>query len=103
MSEDNDVEILNIYDKLKVKYDLVLTNTFDLDEGFTIDCPILVGKAHGQIIEMYKNKMFIISVMNDKQTMGIHWHPFDELSAIDDVIEFMEGKADYEMIPFNQA
>ena len=96
-------DIINVYEHLKDRYDLVLTTTSVLDEGFTIDCPIVVGKAHGQIIELYKNDaMFIMDVMDARQTMGTHWHPFDVEDAVDGIIEFMEGKSDYKMSPFRQ-
>ena len=78
-----------------------MTTTSALDEGFTIDCPILVGKANGRIIELYEDGgMFIMDVMDAEQTMGTHWHPFDVKNAVDDIVEFMEGKAHYEMRPF---
>ena len=45
-------DVLAVFEQLKDRYDLVLTTTSALDEGFTVDCPIIVGKAHGQIIEL---------------------------------------------------
>lgn len=41
-----------VYEQLKDKYKLVWTTTVALDEEFTVDCPIIVGKANGQIIEL---------------------------------------------------
>ena len=80
-----------------------MTTTGALDEGFTVDCPILVGKAHGQIIELYEDGGdFILDVMDEAQTKGTHWHPNDVDSAIDYVVEFMEGKSDYEMYRFKE-
>jgi hypothetical protein len=39
--------------------------TSKLDEGFTVDCPIIVGKAHEQIIELYEwDGMFVMGVMD---------------------------------------
>lgn len=96
-------DVLVVYNKLKDKYALILTTTSALDEGFTIDCPIIVGKAHGQIIELYSDdNMFILDVMDEEQTKGTHYHPNDVDSAIDYILEFMEGKSDYEMYPFKQ-
>ena len=43
MFETTDKEILAVYEQLKDQYDLVLTTSFALDEGFTVDCPVLVG------------------------------------------------------------
>ncbi len=96
-------DVLAVYEQLKDRYALVLTTTSALDEGFTIDCPIIVGKAHGQIIELYEDGGdFILDVMDEKQTRGTHWHPNDVDGAIDDIVEFLEGKSDYEMYPFKQ-
>ena len=98
-----DKDILAVYEQLKDKYPLLMTTAFALDEGFTVDCPVLVGKAHGQIMELYKDgDMFILDMMDEQQTKGTHWHPNDADSAIDDIVEFMEGKSDYEMYPFRQ-
>lgn len=96
-------DILKVYEQLKDRYRLVLTTTYALDEGFTIDCPIIVGKAHGQIIELYKDDpLFVMDVMDAEQTMGTHWHPFGVEDAVDDIAEFMGGKSDYKMSPFRQ-
>ena len=96
-------DVLEVYEQLKDRYALVLTTTAALDEGFTVDCPIIVGKAHGQIIELYEDGGdFILDVMDAEQTKGTHWHPNDVEDAIDDIVEFMEGKSDYRMSPFKQ-
>ena len=97
-------DVLEVYQQLKDRYDLVMTTTSALDEGFTVDCPILVGKAHGQIIELYEDGGdFVLDVMDAEQTKGTHWHPNDVESAVKHIAEFMEGKADYEMYPFRKA
>ena len=96
-------DVQEVYEQLKGRYELVFTTTSALDEGFTVDCPIIVGKAHRQIIELYEDGGdFVMDVMDEEQTKGTHWHPNDVESAIDDVAEFMEGKSDYEMFPFKQ-
>lgn len=98
---DDDLKV--IYEQLKGRYPLVLTTTAALDEGFTVDCPILVGKAHGQILELYLDEeMFVMDVMDAAQTKGTHWHPNDVEDAVKDIVKFMEGKADYELTPFKK-
>ena len=98
-----DEQVLEVFAQLKGKYDLILTTTAALDEGFTIDCPIIVGKAHGQILELYSDgDMFVMDVMDDQQTKGTHWHPDDVDTAIEDITEFMDGKEDYKLHPFRQ-
>ena len=94
-------DVFSVYTKLKDKYPLLMTTAAELDEGFTIDCPVLVGKAHGQIMELYEDGgMFILDVMDEPQTKGTHWHPNDIAAAIADISEFMDGKTDYELYPF---
>ena len=96
-------DVLAVYEQLKDRYDLTLTTASALDEGFTVDCPVIVGKAHRQIIELYEDGGdFIMDVMDAEQTKGTHWHPDDVESAADDIAEFMDGKSDYEMHPFRQ-
>ena len=103
MSENAVDAVAYVYEQLKDRYDLVLTTTAALNQGFTIDCPIIVGKAHGQIIELYKDDpLFVMDVMDAEQTMGTHWHPYDVNDAVEDIVEFMEGKSQYEMYPFGQ-
>ena len=97
-------DVIEVYDHLKDRYDLILTTTSALNESFTIDCPIIVGKAHDQIIELYEcGGDFVLDVMDAKRTKGTHWHPNDAEGAVDDIVEFMEGKCDYIMSPFRQA
>lgn len=96
-------DVLKVYESLKDRYDLVLTSASALDEGFTVDCPIIVGKAHGQIIELYEDGGdFVMDVTDAEHTKGTHWHPNDVESAVDDLTEFMEGKSDYRMQRFGR-
>ena len=96
MYDFTDREVLVVYEQLKDRYDLVLTTTAELDDGFTIDVPIVVGNAHGQIIELYAcEDMFVIDVLNDERTMCTHWHPYSIEDAVSDIAEFMDGKSDY--------
>lgn len=89
-------DVFAVYQRLKDKYNLVMTRTSLLDEGFTIDCPIIVGKDHGQIIWLYAcEDMFVVDVLDEAQTMCTHWHPYDVDSAAEDIEEFMRGKSDY--------
>ena len=39
----NDIEI--IYEKIKDEFSLVLTNSLDLDDGFSWDVPVILGKS----------------------------------------------------------
>ena len=90
-----DHDVLRVYDILKDRYDLILTNTAAIDDGFTIDCPILVGDAHEQRIRLYACEgMFILDIMDDAMTKGMHTHPLDCDAAADDIARFMDGSKD---------
>ena len=107
MFDMTDNDLFEVYNQLKNRYDLILTTTSALnrecDAGFTIECPILVGKAHGQIIELYVcDEMFVMDVMNDTQTKGTHWHPCSVKAAVKDIVDFMNGTCNYKMQPFSQ-
>lgn len=39
----NDIELTS--DKVKDKYNLILTNSFALNEGFTRDVPVIYGES----------------------------------------------------------
>lgn len=94
-------DLYEVYDQLKDRYPLTLTNTLDIDDGFTVDCPILVGSAHGQIVYLYADDgWFVMDVLDAEKTKGTHWHPLDVAEAVADILEFMEGKSDYELDPF---
>ncbi len=96
-------DVLAVYAQLKDRYDLTLTNTLALDDGFTIDCPIIVGKAHEQEIWLYEyDGLFVMDVMDAGRTMGTHWHPNSVEEAVCYIIEFMEGKSDYGLQCFNR-
>ena len=96
-------DVLAVYNRLKDRYPLILTNSMALDEGFTVDCPVIVAKAHGQIMELYEDGgVFILVVMDEAKTKGTHWHPYDVEDAAKDFTEFMEGKSDYGLTPFRR-
>lgn len=96
---DDDLKV--IYEQLKDRYQLVLTNTAALDEGFTVNCPILIGKAHGQILELYLDcEMFVMDVMDAEQTKGTHWHPNDVEQAVEDITDFFENEPKYKLHRF---
>ena len=93
-------DVLAVYNLLKDRYPLILTNTVALDEGFTVDCPIIVAKTQGRIMELYEDDgMFILDVMDEEKTRGTHWHPYDVEDAAKDFTQFMEGKSDYNLTP----
>ncbi len=99
--------LFEVYKQLEGRSDLVMTTTSVLNaevhDEFTIDCPIIVCKAHDKILYLYVyEEMFILDVMDNTRTKGTHWHPNNVEYAVYDIEEFMNGKADYKMQPFIQ-
>jgi hypothetical protein len=99
---NNDLEF--IYEQLKDKYDLLLTNTFALDDGYTIDVPVLRGKSVLGRFDLYKEDedcdefVFTVEYAKPKKTLWCptgekytHRHPQTKEQALNDVIAFMEG------------
>ena len=100
--EKHDLDI--IYDQLKGRFDLVLTNTFALDDGYTWDMKVIRGKSILGRFDLYKedddDNQFVFSVeytnprkLNCHLADGkyTHWHPQSVEQAINDVVAFMEG------------
>ena len=100
--ENNDIEIL--FGQLKDRYDLLLTNTFALDSGYTIDVPVLCGESVFGKFNLYKEDeawdVFVFSVAYSRPRKSpfcrtvekyTHWHPQSRDQALSDVIAFMEG------------
>ena len=102
MFDITEQDLKEVYEQLKDRYDLILTSAFAVDDGFQEDCPIIVGKAHGQIIELYEwDGLFVLDVLDEERTKGTHWHPNDVESAVEDIAEFMEGRQDYPLTSFS--
>ena len=94
-------ELLDVYERLKDQYGIVLTTTSAADDGFTVDCPIMVCRTHGQIMWLYAYEdVFVMDVMDEKKTKGTHWHPDTVEDAVRDMTEFLNGRADYRMYTF---
>ena len=94
-------DLLAVYEQVKARYGVVLTTTAALDDGFTVDFPIIVGQDHGQSLWLYAYEdVFIMDVMNEEKTKGTHWHPRTVEDAVRDMAEFMDGKRDYRLWKF---
>ena len=96
-----EIDLQAVYKLLYECYSLELTNTFALDDWFTIDVPVIVARHHRHILYLYNDgSLAILGVRNEANTMGNHWHPRDEKDAANDIADFMEGHIDYELYPF---
>ncbi len=99
----NDIE--RIYNELKDKHKLLLTNTFALNDRFTCDVPVIYGEAEQGRFWLYEDKdvldygimQFVFLVEYKKKacfrkrlkTFRVHWHPETIGQAIEEVNDFM--------------
>ena len=90
----SDVEI--IYNSLKNKYDLTLTNTAALNDGYTIDVPVIRGKTEKGRFDLYDDgDTFVFSIEyfdregDDRYT---HGHPMSAYDAMEYIENFMKRK-----------
>ena len=82
------------YEKLKDQYNLVLTNTFALENGcddFREDFEILCGESSvGKFLIYHDGGLFIFDVDKADGTYT-HWHPSDIDEIVEDIRAFMAG------------
>lgn len=89
-------EIQRIYDRLKDIYPLTLTTTLALNDGYTIDVPVIRGTAEGGRFDLYKEDedsgLFVFSVEfygKDDDDKYTHGHPYDADEAVKYIEDFM--------------
>ena len=89
-------EIQRIYDRLKDIYPLTLTTTLALNDGSTIDVPVIRGTAEGGRFDLYKEDedsgLFVFSVEfygKDDDDKYTHGHPYDADEAVKYIEDFM--------------
>ena len=84
MNEVNDLKIA--YEKLKDKYDIVLTSTKTIDEVYTIDTMAITGKnQYGEFILYSDGFLYVFSIEYNDNT-STHFHPYD----LEDIIKCIE-------------
>lgn len=93
-------DLFTVYERLKDRYALTMTNTLSAHECFRMDVPILIARAHDRILWLYVDAgEFVSDVMDSACTVGTHWHPMTTDQAVRDVTAFMEGTEEYPMYP----
>ena len=93
------LDVSAVYECLKDRYPLVLTNTFSLENGkedYDDDLPVLCGKCKIGSFVLYDDGLYpYFEVDMADGTFIHHWHPNDVEEAVEDVIKFMEGTHEY--------
>ncbi len=101
MFDLTEADVKEVYRQLKDRYDLVLTNTLSVDDGFEMNCAILVGRAGDRVLWLYEyGGDFVLDILNAQMTAGTHWHPQTVDQAVADVSDFMEGRHKFELYHF---
>ena len=90
-------ELEFIYEKLNGTYNLLFTNTYALNDGYTIDVPVIRGISVDRRFDLYKeDDLFVFSVeFFDKsgEDKYSHSHPYDVNDAIKHIEKFMLEKS----------
>ncbi len=85
-------DVKNVYEMLKDQYDLTYTTTLAVNEGCTLNVPLLRGVSQGREFWLYVDGDigdFIFSVSTPGKGHHKHWHPDSIESAVDSITEFM--------------
>jgi hypothetical protein len=86
------------YEQLKDQYDLVLTNTFALKNGyedFREDFEIICGESSAGKFQIYHNGCSYIFDVDKADGTHTHGHLADIDGLIEDIREFMQGRCKY--------
>ena len=85
---------------------MILTNTFALDDGYTIDVPVIRGTSANGRFDLYKDgDLFVFSVAFFDKTgeeKYSHTHPYDVADAIQHIEDFMSETSILERAPQTQ-
>jgi len=88
-----------IYDQLKNDYDIVFTTTFALNDGYTIDVPVIRGTGADRRFDLYKedDRCDFSAELFEKSPDDryFHSHPVNTEIAIIWIKEFMSGKNEF--------
>ena len=83
----NDVDILECaYEKLKDKYNIVLTSTKAIDERYTIDTMAITGKNKYGKFDLYSDGFLYVFSVEYNDNTSLHFHPWD----LEDIIKYIE-------------
>lgn len=88
------LDLKAVYERLKDSYDLVLTNTYSLENGkeeYREDFELLCGVSSAGSFQLYDCGLYIIFDVDKPDGSFVHWHPADTEAAISDVEAFMQG------------
>lgn len=92
-----------IYQQLKGKYHLELTNAFSLNAGFLKDFQVLFGQSSHNKFYLYDDGMIaIFDIENLAGTLADHWHPDNTQEAMQMVVDFMEETCEFDWLPIEQ-
>lgn len=92
------LDLEEVYNRIKDKYPVVLTNTFALENGredFDEDHQVLYGVSSVGRFLLYDNGLYIVFDVDKADGSYTHWHPIDIEETIHDVNLFMEGISKY--------
>lgn len=86
------------YEQLKDQFNLLLTNTFSLENGyedFREDFEILCGESSAGKFQIYHDGALFVFDVDKADGTYTHWHPYDIGELVEDIRAFMQGNCKY--------
>ena len=99
----DNIDLILIYQQLKDRYNLKLTNAFSLNAGFREDFQVLFGQSAKNKFYLYHDDVIaIFDIENQAGTLADHWHPDNAQEAMQMVVDFMEDTCEFDWWPIQQ-
>lgn len=93
----DNLDLAFIYQQLKDRYDLALTNAFSLNAGFREDFQVLFGQSPNNMFYLYHDGLLaVFDIQNKAGTLADHWHPDNTQEALEMVVDFMEETCEFD-------
>lgn len=100
----DNLDLMQVYQQLKDRYNLKLTNAFALNAGFRNDFQVLFGQSPQNKFYLYHDGVIaIFDIENLQGTLADHWHPDNTQEAIQMVIDFMEETCEFDWWPTDES
>ena len=88
------LDVKAVYETLKDRFPLTLTNAFALENGekdYDADFTMVCGTSSAGSFQLYDNGLYCAFDVDKADGSYSHWHPENIAEAVEDVIAFMQG------------
>lgn len=92
------LDVVAVYEKLKDSFPLTLTHAFALENGeqdYDVDYTMVCGTSSAGSFQLYDDGLYGVFDVDKADGSYAHWHPGSVEEAVEDVLEFMQGRCKY--------